>query len=114
MTGRDGLEKVIEGIRAAREMGFHPVKVNAVIIRDINDEEIEALAEFARKERLSLRFIEFMPLDSARAWQKEMVVTGPRCWGGFNGDSICGRPERRAPPQRRSAGCSPTARAKSE
>jgi cyclic pyranopterin phosphate synthase len=52
------------------------VKVNGVIIRDINDHEIEALAEFARAHELSFRFIEFMPLDSARAWQKEMVVSG--------------------------------------
>lgn len=76
ITGRDALEEVLAGIALAREAGFHPVKVNAVIIRDINDHELEALAEFARRNGLSLRFIEFMPLDSARAWQKEMVVTG--------------------------------------
>ena len=60
----------------AQGLGFHPVKVNAVVIRDINDHEIEALAEFAQQRELSLRFIEFMPLDSARAWLKEMVVPG--------------------------------------
>jgi len=60
----------------ARELGLEPVKVNSVVIRDINDQEIESLAEFARTQNLSLRFIEFMPLDSARAWQKEMVVPG--------------------------------------
>ena len=76
ITGRDGLNEVLESIRLARDLGFHPVKVNAVIIRDINDHEVESLAEFARECDLSLRFIEFMPLDSARAWQKEMVVTG--------------------------------------
>jgi cyclic pyranopterin phosphate synthase len=76
ITGRDGLNEVLTGIGLARELGFHPVKVNAVIIREINDHEIEALASFARERNLSLRFIEFMPLDSARAWQKEMVVTG--------------------------------------
>jgi cyclic pyranopterin phosphate synthase len=75
ITGRDGLTDVLESIRLAQEIGFHPVKVNAVVIRDINDHEIEALAEFARERDLSYRFIEFMPLDSARAWQKEMVVT---------------------------------------
>jgi cyclic pyranopterin phosphate synthase len=52
------------------------VKVNGVIIRGINDHEIESLAEFARARDLSFRFIEFMPLDSAQAWQKEMVVSG--------------------------------------
>ncbi len=76
ITGRDGLNEVLESILLAQELGFHPVKVNAVIIRDINDHEIEALAGFAREHDLSLRFIEFMPLDSARAWQKDMVVTG--------------------------------------
>lgn len=76
ITGRDALEVVLESIRLAQELGFDPVKVNAVVIRDLNDSEIPALAEFARQRRLSLRFIEFMPLDSARAWQREMVVTG--------------------------------------
>jgi cyclic pyranopterin phosphate synthase len=76
MTGRDGLESVLQSIRLARELGFAPVKVNAVVIREINDHEIEALAAFAREAGVSLRFIEFMPLDSARAWQKEMVMPG--------------------------------------
>src|SRR5262245_15104922 len=76
MTGRDGLEEVLAAIRLAQELGFHPVKVNAVIIRGINDHEIEGLAQFARTHNLSFRFIEFMPLDSARAWLKEMVVPG--------------------------------------
>src|SRR5438552_5109574 len=76
ITGRDGLDEVLAAIPLAQELGFHPVKVNAVIIRDINDHEIEALGEFARAHNLSFRFIEFMPLDSARAWLKEMVVPG--------------------------------------
>jgi cyclic pyranopterin phosphate synthase len=75
ITGRDGLAEVLTSIRLAQELGFNPVKVNAVIIRDINAHEIEALGDFARQQGLSLRFIEFMPLDSARAWQREMVVT---------------------------------------
>ena len=76
ITGRDGLGEVLASLKLARELGFNPVKVNAVIIRDINDHELEALAEFAREHDLSFRFIEFMPLDSARAWQQEMVVRG--------------------------------------
>jgi len=74
ISGRDGLTEVLQAIRLAKKLGFHPVKVNAVIIRDINDDQIESLAEFARAQDLSFRFIEFMPLDSARAWLKEMVV----------------------------------------
>ncbi len=76
ITGRDGLDQLLAGIQLAQELGFHPVKVNAVIIREINEHEIEALVAFARERNLSLRFIEFMPLDSARAWQKEMVMPG--------------------------------------
>ncbi len=76
MTGRDGLRSVIQSIDKAVELGFGPVKVNAVVIRGMNDQEIEPLVEFARARNLSLRFIEFMPLDSARAWLKELVVPG--------------------------------------
>jgi len=76
ITGRDGLAEVLASIRLARELGMDPVKVNAVIIRGINDHEIGALAEFARAEGLTLRFIEFMPLDSAHAWLKDLVVPG--------------------------------------
>lgn len=81
ITGRDGLNEVLASIRLACELGMQPVKVNAVIIRGINDHEIEALAEFARQENLTMRFIEFMPLDSAHAWQKELVVTGREILG---------------------------------
>jgi cyclic pyranopterin phosphate synthase len=76
ISGRDGLQEVLASISLAQELGFHPVKVNAVVIRGLNDHELEPLVEFARARDLSLRFIEFMPLDSARAWLKEMVVSG--------------------------------------
>jgi GTP 3',8-cyclase len=74
ITGRDGLEEVLASIELAQELKLNPVKVNAVIIREINDGEIETLADFGHRRGLSMRFIEFMPLDSARAWQKELVV----------------------------------------
>ena len=76
ITGRDGLGEVLNSIQLARQLGFNPVKVNAVVIRGINDHELEALAQFAFDHNLIFRFIEFMPLDSARAWLKEMVVPG--------------------------------------
>jgi cyclic pyranopterin phosphate synthase len=63
-------------IRLAQELEFKPLKVNAVIIRGVNDHEVEALADFGFQQKLSFRFIEFMPLDSARAWLKELVVPG--------------------------------------
>jgi cyclic pyranopterin phosphate synthase len=76
MTGRDALDEVRRGIGLAQEMGLNPVKVNAVVIRGLNDHELEALGEYANKNALSFRFIEFMPLDSSRSWMKEMVVPG--------------------------------------
>jgi cyclic pyranopterin phosphate synthase len=76
MTGRDGLREVQESIRVAQDLGLNPVKVNAVLIRTLNEHELEALAEFARASDVSFRFIEFMPLDSSRGWMKEMVVSG--------------------------------------
>jgi cyclic pyranopterin phosphate synthase len=76
LTGRDGLKEVLHGIDRARELGFTPVKVNAVVIRGMNDHELEALADFGRVRGLAMRFIEFMPLDSGRAWLRELVVPG--------------------------------------
>lgn len=76
LTGRDGLPEVLTAIRLARDLGFAPVKVNAVIIRGLNDHELEALVDWAGAEGVTLRFIEFMPLDSGRAWQRDHVVPG--------------------------------------
>ena len=78
ITGRDGLEEVLKAITLARELGFAPLKIKrGGYLAGINDHELENLAEFAlQRERLCFRFIEFMPLDSARAWLKEMVVPG--------------------------------------
>lgn len=76
LTGRDGLDEVLGAVRLARELGFAPVKVNAVVIRGLNDHEVEALADWAGAEGVTLRFIEFMPLDSGRAWQREHVMPG--------------------------------------
>jgi len=76
ITGRDGLQALLAGIELAQELELHPIKVNAVIMCGINDHEIEALAEFAASRHLSMRFIEFMPLDSGRAWHKDLVIPG--------------------------------------
>ncbi|HTV60004.1 MAG TPA: GTP 3',8-cyclase MoaA [Verrucomicrobiae bacterium] len=68
-------DHVIAGIDAAQSSPLRPVKVNAVLVRGINDDEIEAFAEFARGRRLIMRFIEFMPLDADHSWTREKVVT---------------------------------------
>ncbi|MGD9562900.1 MAG: GTP 3',8-cyclase MoaA [Pyrinomonadaceae bacterium] len=76
ITGVDGLNRVFDSIETAKRLGFHPVKVNAVIARDRNDDEIVDFARFARENDVSFRFIEFMPLDSGHEWSREMVVAG--------------------------------------
>jgi len=75
MTRRDELHNVLEGIRAAQDAGFAPVKVNAVIERGVNDDEIVALAEFGRDNGVEVRFIEFMPLDASDEWERNKVVS---------------------------------------
>jgi len=75
MTRRDELHRVLDGIEAAKEAGFNPVKINAVIERGVNDDEIVALAEFGRDNDVEVRFIEFMPLDASGHWMNDKVVS---------------------------------------
>ncbi|MEO5723987.1 MAG: GTP 3',8-cyclase MoaA [Ilumatobacteraceae bacterium] len=75
MTRRDELASVLDGIAAAQEAGFSPVKINAVIERGINDDEIVDLARFGREQNVEVRYIEFMPLDADGHWMNEKVVS---------------------------------------
>jgi GTP 3',8-cyclase len=74
ITGIDGLEKVLESIEAARNIGLK-VKINTVIIRGWNEDEIVNFAKFARTNEYTVRFIEFMPLDGDGIWQKDLVFS---------------------------------------
>jgi cyclic pyranopterin phosphate synthase len=74
LTRRDALGQVLDGIDAAVTAGFTPVKVNVVLMRGINDDEIVDFATFGRERGVQVRFIEFMPLDADGAWQAEQVV----------------------------------------
>jgi cyclic pyranopterin phosphate synthase len=74
MTRRDELAHVLDGIDAACEAGFHPVKINAVVMRGINDDEIVDLATFGRQRGVEVRFIEWMPLDAGGGWDAAQVV----------------------------------------
>ena len=65
---------VLRGIRAAQQAGLGPVKINCVLLRGFNDNQIEAFAHFARSEKVIVRFIEFMPLEEDRLWSPEIVV----------------------------------------
>ena len=68
-------DRVLAGIRAAADAGLGPVKVNCVLLRGFNDSQIEAFAEFSRREGVIVRFIEWMPLEEDRSWTPQAVVT---------------------------------------
>ena len=68
-------EAVMAGVRAAQSAGLNPVKVNCVLLRGFNDDQIVPFARFAREENVIVRFIEFMPLEEDRVWSPKIVVT---------------------------------------
>jgi cyclic pyranopterin phosphate synthase len=70
----NGFERVLAGIRAAKAAGLDPVKVNCVLLRGFNEDQIVPFAKFARDEEVVVRFIEFMPLEEDRLWSPEVVV----------------------------------------
>ena len=76
ITRRNGLEKVIAGIESAQEAGFDNIRMNAVAIAGLTEDDIVPLAKFARQRGLELRFIEFMPLDGDQQWNSQSVMTG--------------------------------------
>ncbi len=73
-TRRDGFEKVIEGIKEAQRVGFDPVKINAVSVRGMTEEEVVPFGHFARETGVEVRFIEYMPLDADNAWERGKVL----------------------------------------
>jgi cyclic pyranopterin phosphate synthase len=74
LTRRDELQRVLAGIDAALDAGLAPVKVNCVVMRGVNDEEVVELAAFGRGKGVGMRFIEFMPLDADGGWTRDSVV----------------------------------------
>jgi GTP 3',8-cyclase len=84
ITGVDHLEEVFAAIEAARMHGFEPVKINAVIVRGVNDDELVDFARFARNNNVEMRFIEYMPLDSAHHWDRTKVVSGKEMFEKIN------------------------------
>jgi cyclic pyranopterin phosphate synthase len=75
LTRRDRLEEVIAGVEAARAAGLRPLKINTVIIRGFNDDELEDLIEFARANEAEVRFIEYMDVGGATQWSMDRVVS---------------------------------------
>jgi cyclic pyranopterin phosphate synthase len=78
-------EKVLAGVRAAQRAGLGPVKVNCVLLRGFNDDQIVPFARFSRDEGVIVRFIEFMPLEEDRLWTPEVVVPLEEVVGKLNG-----------------------------
>jgi cyclic pyranopterin phosphate synthase len=76
ITGGGPYDKVIQGIKAAKSSGFRPLKINAVIMRGCNDDEIADLASLAVEGDVTVRFIEYMPFDGQRNWGMDKVVSG--------------------------------------
>ena len=75
MTRRDELHNVLAGIAEAQVAGFSPMKVNAVVERGANDDEILDLVRYGRDNNVEVRFIEFMPLDASNEWERKKVVS---------------------------------------
>lgn len=84
ITGVDQLENVLNSVEAAKEAGLGPVKINAVIVRGRNEHELPEFARFALESDVSMRFIEFMPLDAGHEWNREMVVSGREIFNTIN------------------------------
>ena len=75
ITRRDSLQQVLEGLAAAeRHPELHPIKLNVVAIKGFTEDEVLGFAEFARRNPYEVRFIEFMPLDGDRAWDRSKVL----------------------------------------
>ncbi len=74
ITRRDDLDKVLEGIELCRSIGYGPIKINAVAVKNLVEPDIVPLARFGRERGIEIRYIEFMPLDSQGLWDRERVL----------------------------------------
>lgn len=75
ITRRDGLGRVLQGLERARAIGFDPIKINAVAVKDLVEPDIVPLARFGRENGYEIRYIEFMPLDAQGLWDRGKVLT---------------------------------------
>jgi cyclic pyranopterin phosphate synthase len=74
ITRRDDLEKVLEGIELCRKLGYGPIKINAVAVKNLVEPDIVSLARFGRERDIEIRYIEFMPLDAQGIWERDRVA----------------------------------------
>lgn len=75
ITRRDAIDRVLLGLEASEKAGLGPIKLNCVVVRGTNEDEVVDFARFARKTGYEVRFIEFMPLDADRTWERSNVVS---------------------------------------
>jgi cyclic pyranopterin phosphate synthase len=75
ITRRDLFDRVLRGIETSRRLGFAPIKINAVAVKDLVEPDIVPLARFGRENGFEIRYIEFMPLDAQGLWQRELVLS---------------------------------------
>jgi cyclic pyranopterin phosphate synthase len=87
ISGSDSLHKVLEGIAAARKVGFHPIKLNAVVMRGINHTEVADLVKYAQAHSLILRFIEMMPTGATHGVQAEHFVSNQEVFETLGGEA---------------------------
>ena len=80
ITRTRSYDTVMRGIDAAQKSRLAPVKINAVLVRGFNEDEVEAFAAFARERGVIMRFIEFMPLDADRHWSRELMVSAKQVY----------------------------------
>src|SRR5271170_4409536 len=74
ITRRDDLGKVLDGIQTAQKLGFGPIKINAVAVKNLVEPDIVPLARYGRERDIEIRYIEFMPLDSQGLWERDRVL----------------------------------------
>ncbi len=84
LTRRDDLPRILEGLQAARAAGLSPIKINAVIERGVNDDEILSLVEFSRLNSFPVRFIEYMDVGNSNGWRMEKTVPKAEIIGTIN------------------------------
>jgi GTP 3',8-cyclase len=74
ITRRDDFDRVLEGIESCRRLGYDPIKLNAVAVKDLTEPDVVPLARFGREKNIEIRFIEFMPLDAQGLWLRDKVL----------------------------------------
>ncbi len=81
ITRRDDFGRVMEGIEACRRIGYGPIKINAVAVKNLVEPDIVPLARFGRERNIEIRYIEFMPLDAQNLWLRDKVLSADEMLG---------------------------------